>query len=183
MLTSLPLTFMFRVRCVTWCCSGNIWWHRLCSSSCYSHTEWCCLHPSLCAHSAPQPAALCFISSGHTQVMFLLPFAPLGMQETNNKVVLLQMCTLFFISMAGVIRGLLTWDQQVHSAALAPLSSSTSLVEAITFGRWRFHLGCMSVSLCKRIESLDPHLMNESHWPPQRWWGIEKFSLPAGEFH
>lgn len=87
--------------------------------------------------------------------MFPLPFAPLGMQETNYKVVLLQMCTLFFISMAGVIRGLLTWDQQVHSTALAPLSGSTSLVEAITFGRWRFHLGGVSVSLCKRIESLD----------------------------
>lgn len=146
-------------------------------------TGWWCLDGSLCAHSAPQLAALCFISSCQTQVMFPLPFAPLGMQETNYKAVLLQMCALFFISMAAVIRGLLTWDQQVHSTALAPLSGSTSLVEAITFGRWRFHLGCMSASLCKRIESLDPHLMNKSHWPPQRLWGREKFSLPAGEFH
>lgn len=61
------------------------------------------------------------------------------------------MCTLFFISMAGVIQGLLTWEQQVHSTALAPLSGSTSLVEAITFGWWRFHLGSMSVSVCGEL--------------------------------
>lgn len=73
------------------------------------------------------------------------------MQETNYEVVISQMCTLFFISMAGVIQDLLTWEQQVHSTALAPLSGSTSLVEAITFGRWRFHLVSMSVSVCSEL--------------------------------
>lgn len=63
-------------------------------------------------------------------------------------VVLLQTHTLFFISMARLIQSLLTWEQQVYSTVLAPSSGSTSLVEAITFGQSRFHLGSMSVSVC-----------------------------------
>lgn len=61
------------------------------------------------------------------------------------------MCTLFFISMAKLIQGLLTWEQQVYFSALAPLSGSTSLVEAITFGQSRFHLGSTSVSVCNKL--------------------------------
>lgn len=70
------------------------------------------------------------------------------MHEQNYKVVLLQTCTLFFISMARLIQGLLTWEQQLYSTALAPSSGSTSLVEAITFGQSGLHLGFMSVSAC-----------------------------------
>lgn len=83
------------------------------------------------------------------------------MREINHKVVLLQMFTLFFISMTGLIQGFLTWEQQVYSTALAPLSGSTSLVEAITFGQWRFHLRSVSVSGCNEL-CVDPHLMTKS---------------------
>lgn len=69
------------------------------------------------------------------------------MREGNYKVVLLQMRTLFFISMARLIQGLLTWEQRVYSTMLAPWSSSTSLVQAIYFGQLRFHLGSMTVSV------------------------------------
>lgn len=70
------------------------------------------------------------------------------MQEANDKVTLLQMFPVFFISMARLMQGLLTWEQQVYSTALAPSSGSTSLVEAITFGQSVFHLGSMTVNVC-----------------------------------
>lgn len=70
------------------------------------------------------------------------------MQDTNYKVVLLQMCTLFSINMARLIQGLLTWELQVYSTVLAPSSGSTSLFEAITFGQVKFHMSSMTVSVC-----------------------------------
>lgn len=70
------------------------------------------------------------------------------MQEKNDKATLLQMCPLFFISIASLIQGLLTWEQQVYSTVLAPSSGSTSLAKTITCGQSVFHLGSMSVSVC-----------------------------------
>lgn len=76
------------------------------------------------------------------------PAAICSLRYARNKLWGCAACTLFFIRMTGVIQGLLTWEQQVDSTALAPVSGSTSLVDAITFGQWRFHLGSTSMSVC-----------------------------------
>lgn len=75
-------------------------------------------------------------------------FVP-GVPTSNEKVTILQSNLHFFISVERLTPGLLTWEQQVDSAALAPVSSgTTSLVEAITFGQPVFHMGSTGSNVC-----------------------------------